>query len=843
MSRKVVPACGNLCFFCPSMRPRSRQPVKRYKKLLSDIFPRSQDAEPNDRKIMKLCEYASKNPLRMPKIVESLEVRFYKEMRIHHFGSVKVVLYIYRNLLTSCKDQMPLFASSLLGIVRILLDETQEDEMRILGCTTLVDFLNSQINSTNIFNLEGIIPKLYELAQEDGDDERALRLRSSSLQALASMVFMGEYSHSHSLDFDKIISVTLENYMDPSKPNFNIAKPEPNPTVDVSKNPYYWSRVCLQNMAQLAKEASTIRRVIEPLFHNFDVENNWLLEKGLAYSVLTYMQLLLEEAGLNSHLLLSMMVKHLDHKNVAKSSETQIDIVSLTSLLAKNAKHDASLAIIGAISDLVRHLRKCIQSSSAESEASSLQSAIEQCLAQLFKKVGDSGPVLDMMAVVLENLISSNAVVARATVYAVYRTALIFSRSSVPHLSYHKKSFPDGLFHQLLLAMAHSDHETRVWSHRILSIILLPKQSRTFHDNWKDIMIDGKVELPSLRLSGHQINLLLSAIWLQATSNENKFSNFEAMAQTFQLSLFFTQYKSSRHLVFGRCFQLALSLMNLSLDRKGSLRSSRRRSLFSMASFMIVSAAKAGNLQELVSIVKSSLGDEIVVKREGYGSEEDEIASANFLSEMKLDVKSLKELVASHLLAKFQTLPKGDLSSIRELVFHGFSLDDAYPLGVQLFMETPRPSSPLSQIEPQDSNEELMLTEALTDDEAFPELKTSQISINSLDILNVDQLLESVASFPVSSVPISYDQVKNQCEALVTGKQQKLLALQNIMLQEESKTIVLLEETDTKTVSENDLKLINVDQLLACSLDYAQKTSFSLPPASPYDKFLRATKC
>lgn len=42
MSRKVVPVCGNLCCFCPSLRARSRQPVKRYKKLLADILPRNQ---------------------------------------------------------------------------------------------------------------------------------------------------------------------------------------------------------------------------------------------------------------------------------------------------------------------------------------------------------------------------------------------------------------------------------------------------------------------------------------------------------------------------------------------------------------------------------------------------------------------------------------------------------------------------------------------------------------------------------------------------------------------------------------------------------------------------------
>lgn len=36
------------------------------------------------------------------------------------------------------------------------------------------------------------------------------------------------------------------------------------------------------------------------------------------------------------------------------------------------------------------------------------------------------------------------------------------------------QAFPDSLFHQLLLAMAHPDLETRVGSHRVLSAILVP---------------------------------------------------------------------------------------------------------------------------------------------------------------------------------------------------------------------------------------------------------------------------------------------------------------------------------------------------------------------------------
>ena len=61
--------------------------------------------------------------------------------------------------------------------------------------------------------------------------------------------------------------------------------------------PSVWSQICIQNMATLAKEATTVRKVLDPTFRFFDAGKHWSLERGLALVVLQNMQFLMEQKG------------------------------------------------------------------------------------------------------------------------------------------------------------------------------------------------------------------------------------------------------------------------------------------------------------------------------------------------------------------------------------------------------------------------------------------------------------------------------------------------------------------------------------------------------------------
>jgi protein EFR3 len=91
---------------------------------------------------------------------------------------------------------------------------------------------------------------------------------------------------------------------------------------------------------------------------------------------------------------LSTVIRHLDHKNVTSNPQMKAEIIQSATSLVCELRSRGVVAEMGVISDLCRHLRKCLeaigQNESGIEESSwneSLQNSIEDCLLEIVKGV------------------------------------------------------------------------------------------------------------------------------------------------------------------------------------------------------------------------------------------------------------------------------------------------------------------------------------------------------------------------------------------------------------------------------------------------------------------------
>ncbi|KAG2244504.1 hypothetical protein Bca52824_093666 [Brassica carinata] len=208
----------------------------------------------------------------------------------------------------------------------------------------------------------------------------------------------------------------------------------------------------------------------------------WTPPNGLAMIVLSEATYLMETSG-SQQLVLSSVIRHLDNKHVANDPELKAYIIQVAGCLAKLIIRTSSyLRDISFVNDLCRHLRKSFQAATSGSIGeeelnlnSMLQNSIEDCLQEIAKEIGNTQPLFDMMAVLLEGLPSSGAV-SRA---AVGSLLILTHAMSTPSMR-SQQAFADTLLDALLKAMLHPDVEIRVGAHEMFSeILLLPNSGQS----------------------------------------------------------------------------------------------------------------------------------------------------------------------------------------------------------------------------------------------------------------------------------------------------------------------------------------------------------------------------
>ncbi|KAL0387347.1 UNVERIFIED_CONTAM: protein SEMI-ROLLED LEAF 2 [Sesamum radiatum] len=801
-----------------------------------------------------------------------------------------------------------------------------------------------QVDGTYTRNIENFVDKVCMLAHKTEDEHQKCGLRASSLRCLSAMVwFMAEFSHIFA-DFEKIVHATLDNYEMESQneedeerreahhnwvdevarcegrgtpgvggefsPSHMIRRLRPEKkdpsllTRDEIETPKIWAQICIQRMVDLAKESTTMRRVLDPMFVYFDTGKHWVPQHGLAPVVLSDMSSFVENPGYQQ-LILAGVVRHLDHKNVAHDAEMKCHIVQTASYLARQVRLEAVISDMGFVSDLFRHLRKSFQATAepvGEQELNmnaALQTSIETCLLETVRGIVDVRPLFDMMAITLEKL-SPIRVVARAALASLIILAHVISLASV---SFHSQQvFPEALFIQLVKVMLHSDVEIRVGGHQIFCVLLIPssayartdvfnhprrghsKSTSTFssitalleklrleiygtkgkqesekddyqqlnkgkeerkhgtsHKNSPNMHIISSIvdrtggpatlteaEQYFLRCNEDQITQLLSALWIQVNLSDNLPANLEAIAHSFCLALISSRLKNSNDNLVLRFFQLPLSIRKMSLDSNtGSLPPVYQRSLLVLSTAMLAFAAKLYHIAEthnlhnllLESDVDPYLGIsdnfQVYVKSQSevkdYGSASDNEEALSTLLELRGKAYESDKIVFSMLVESLSSITK-------EFSANSLVEDDALSISSVADISRFIPKVPASP------------------------------SPSMSHIVSIGQLLESalevagqVAGSSISTSPLPYSTMTNQCEAFGTDTRKKLsnwLTSDNHSIQVNDMSPPPLPSTGGSSID----KVTCSEAALGAAPSSNPWLALRLPPASPFDNFLRAAR-
>ncbi|KAL6645700.1 hypothetical protein ACP70R_017308 [Stipagrostis hirtigluma subsp. patula] len=971
---KLLPSCESMCVCCPALRPSSRRPVKRYKKLLAEIFPKTPDGAPNERKIMKLCEYAAKNPLRIPKIAKFLEQRSHKELRAAHVNFVRIITEAYSKLLFICREQMAYFAISLVNVLTELLESKQEN-IHILGCQTLASFINNQVDNTYARNIESLVRKVCILSRQKGEEHSLLR--AASLQCLSAMIwFMKEHSYMFA-DFDEIVQSVLENYRTKesgggdrhaSQHNWvdEIARSDGRPglgggndvnssgttirlrpardssalTREERESPEVWSHICVQKLAELAKESTTMRRVLDPMLSYFDTKKQWAPRHGLALLVLSDMAFLEKGSG-NEQLILTAVIRHLDHKNVSHDPQIKSDIIQTATSLARQLRSRGVAVELVVAGDLCKHLRKtleAVESASVRVEElnlnESLQTFLEDCLLEVVRGIKDVRPLYDMMAITLENL-PSIPTVARATIGSLLILSHIISLTSMSSKT--PMVFPEALLQQLLKSMIHPDVDTRVGAHHMFSAVIVrgpshPRneseylydtkkwQSRStsvfasatalleklrkekessdkprnvMHDDVKErtmheeenrhvwarrnsayfsklvfsftdrctALSSPAEETNIAMLTEDQTNQLLSAFWIQAHQTDNTPFNYEAIGHSYSLTVLSSRLENSSNSNIIQFFQLPLSLRSIALTPSGVLPASCRRSIFTLATSMLAFAGKVCHITELVDMLSIDpylrIGEDLqlYVKLQSdlgnYGSESDQEGAKSMLSDCRTKVGINDQRVLDVIASALSSFTEMDDDVLAKELTEMFTPEEVPLFGSSSALDWANFHLQAFFDESLSFDEECSRTSSVDCGLHESPITNTASSISKITlphsvphVLGVGQLLESalhvagqVAGASVSTSPLPYDTMTTQCEALGLGTRKKL-----------SSWLVNGHELtpDNPMPSLPSAHHSIIPKVNSCGFESIHRTSsepcstVKLPPASPFDNFLKA---
>ncbi|XAR52684.1 hypothetical protein NMG60_11020874 [Bertholletia excelsa] len=377
-----------------------------------------------------------------------------------------------------------------------------------------------------------------------------------------------------------------------------------------------------------------------------------------------------------------------------------------------------------------------------------------------------------------------------------------------------------------------------------------------------------------MKFNEDQIVQMLSAFWVQANLPDNLPSNVEAIAHSYCLMLISLRLKTHNNLVV--CFfQLPLSLRNMSLDpNNGMWPPAYQRLVLILSTAMLMFVAKLYQIPDLNALVKSlvecdvdpylAISDDfqVFVKSRAdlreYGSVSDNQMATALLLDLRNKICDTDKILLDTLVQNLSSIVELDADCLLRQLSEPFTPDDAFMFGPRSVLDFDHIQTIVNSKETLSCDGDFQ-TNSVAEDDVTSESSVADLSrfIPKMPaspamshIVSIGQLLESalevagqVAGSSVSTSPLPYSTMASQCEALGTGTRKKLsswLTHERQHVKTSEKAVPTFSADGWSEIR----KICNEggSTVQGGKLSMDPWLALRLPPASPFDNFLRAAR-
>lgn len=416
----------------------------------------------------KLVHFCELTPQKLPKVATFLEKRVDSDLAKGRLGYVEVSMKIFNELIKGCRKHLPLFAGSLVRLMKLLF-EKDYPALKVIATETFTRFADVQDEATQYSSgVEDFVNYFVGMCRSEATNTQTkAQLRIAGLRGLRAYIVILDYAD----ELDSFVSKQSQARIIPTV--LDNMQYEANEGLREPENMNNVSNLATEILKDLSSRVNniTVTAVVSAVLIYLDTHNMWIPNTFAIHCLQTISFSLKPQ---HNQIMMTRVLQHLEGTHTIQVTMQIVDAV--TAIVS-----DSTGPVTVVLSSLVKLLVLSVEQSAQTpppvnvEEHLALQVVLVECVGAISKKFPSGGQKMDAMVYMLAQCEEVRLRAGSATLaLALAQCVLAVGGNLLPADG---ALVPRPVVSALMELAANADPQVRVLAQKTIHCTLLPGRS------------------------------------------------------------------------------------------------------------------------------------------------------------------------------------------------------------------------------------------------------------------------------------------------------------------------------------------------------------------------------